>query len=241
MSDESLEAEVARVMAAEDAALDPRLEAYARGTLDETSRRELEARAATDPALAAALVLFAPLDERLLAATAARVDVAVQDRPTPTRRVWRRRAGAAAAAIAAGLLALVLSGRGDEAPLPGYTLRARTGDAMLRSSTAAGARVRADSMIEVVLVPDAAVEGPVVGALFVRRDGAWQRSGVPPERSEDGALRWRGTAQALTGSVEGSVALWPSVARREAELEPEGHAPLADGLPLELEIYPKVP
>jgi hypothetical protein len=241
VSDESLEAEVARVMAAEDTALDPRLEAYARGTLDEASRRELEARAALDPALAAALVLFAPLDERLLAATAARVEVAVPDRPAPTPRVWRRRAVAAAAAIAAGWLVLVLSGRGSEAPLPGYTLRARTGEAILRSSTVAGARVRADSVIEVVLVPEVVVDGPVLGALFVRREGAWRRSDVPPERSEDGAFRWRGTAQALTGSVEGAVALWPSVARREAELGPEGHAPVSDGLPLLIEIYPKVP
>ena len=107
MSDESLEAEVARVMAAEDNALDPRLEAYARGTLDEASRRELEARAASDPALAAALVLFAPLDERTLVAAAARVDVGVEERPAPARRVWRRRAVAAAAAIAAGWMVLV--------------------------------------------------------------------------------------------------------------------------------------
>lgn len=239
MSDESLEAEVARVMAAEDRALDPRLEAYARGTLDEASRLELEARAASDPALAEALVLFAPLDERALAAVAARADVRVADRSAPPRRMWRRRALAVASAIAAGWLVLLFMGRGDQGALPGYTLRVRAGEAVVRSSTVAGARVRADSMIEVVLVPDTAVEGTSVGALFVRHEGVWQRSALAPERSDDGALRWHGTAQAVTGVGEGTVALWPVVGRRDVDLAP-ARDPVA-GVPMMIEIYPKTP
>lgn len=217
--DDRVAQEVGRMMAEQDGGLDPELEAYARGVLAEDQRRALEARAARDPELAQALELFAPLAPAVLVRVAqaagpepvraplrAIAGDPARDR-APSRRPHRARrapifAGALVAMAASVAVGLWVSA---PAPLPAFTLAARAGDAQWRGASETGTQLRADSELELTLVPATPVHGALEGKLLVLRGDTVVDRGPATEVSSDGALRWRGPAGSLLGVDAGSV------------------------------------
>lgn len=209
MADDRLPKEVALLMAEQEQALDAELEAYAAGRLSKEAQAALLARAEADPQLAEALALYAPLSEATKDRIAERGMAEV--RVVPLRR----------APIIGGLLALaaaimigIFAMTDRYGPLPSYAVNAQVQDALYRSEDLPRApTVRADSRIELRLVPDQPAEGDVAGRLFLQDGAAIRIISASPEISPDGALRWRGTPSELLGVETGTVTVTMVVGR----------------------------
>ncbi len=210
MDDDQLPQALGEIMREQDRAQDPRLDRLARGEISDTERAELEAAAASDPALAAALALYAPLSPEVrgrLVETARR-----SARPPARLFTLPRLSGMAALAAAAVVAALALLPGAP--PLPSYALHARAGDAEWRGAEAPRSHaVRADSEIQLVLQPDHPVESTIEARLFVIAGGTSARSPASFEISRDGAVRWRGRADAIAPGRSGPVTLVAVVGR----------------------------
>lgn len=209
MADDRLPKEVAQRMAEQEQALDAELEAYAAGRLSPEAKGALEARAAADPMLAEALLLYAPLSdaskERITAAGLAEVKTVAFRRAPIIGSLL-----ALAAAITIGIFAMT----DRYAPLPAYAVNAQVQDALYRSEDLPRApTVRSDSRIELRLVPDQPAEGAVAGRLFVKDGSGVKVIAAAPEISPDGALRWRGTPSELLGVETGTVTVVMVVGR----------------------------
>lgn len=203
MADDPLLEKVARLMAEQDDAVDPELEAYAAGTLSREAEAALLARAEADPRLKEALALYAPLSPAVQGRIADAGLAEVRPRATARSTLWGGLL-AMAAAVALGLFAL--SDRA--APLPAYTVDAMVQDALYRADGGPRATtVRADSTIELRLVPAVPAEGDVAGRLFLLEPGEPRAIAARAEVSPDGAVRWRGTPEGLLGVATGTVSL----------------------------------
>ena len=209
-SEEDVLAAMADLIRAESANPDPRLERLARDELTEAETAQLYEDAARDPELARQVQLHAPMPdrvkERLYEVAAAGL------RPRRPRRWWWTGAGSLALAAAAASFFLMMA---SPASLPEYVFKAQGQDVMFRGAAGeAGASrtLRADSKLALILRPKVKVDD-VQGRLFVMANGVIRASSVVPEHSPDGAFRWRGTAEELTGLPAGEATLVAVVAR----------------------------
>jgi hypothetical protein len=208
--DEAMAKALGEIMMEQDERIDPRLELYAQGRLSADEKRELEERAKHDPLLAAALELHRPL------APAFKEQLKVTAMNAPRAKVLQLRKPAIAlmAAAAAAAVTFLLIDRQPEVA-PRYALVAKAGDAEWRGEVAAVAKkeTRADSEISLVLRPEKPVEGAIEASLFVVKDGQKARSPVAAEVSADGAARWIGRADELSGGRTGTVTLIAEIGR----------------------------
>jgi hypothetical protein len=194
-------------MKEEQQQLDPRLERLALGELSAEERRKLDEDAKSDPELASAIALYAPLSAESRARLAR--EVKAPARVIPLRRIVAAASIAAAAAVAGALWLQI-----DRGPVPRYALAARAGDVELRGEAPAPQErtLRADSMIEIVLAPEVPAD-EVDAKLYIREGGELVPSSASAQISEDGAVRWVGRAETLAGGRIGPVTFVAKVGR----------------------------
>ena len=223
---DDLPTRVAERFRAEEAAVDPRLERLAAGTLSAEAKVELEAAAARDPALAEQLRLYRPLSTALQAKLTLQ---AMGGGRRPAKVVPLRPAVWLIPLAMAALALLVLWPRGPAA-LPGYAGRVEGGDLVERGAAVPVASptraLSAGSLLTLELRPERPVEGPVAARAYVRSAArAWVAPGVP-EVDPGGAVRLRGRAGEVLGVVTGTVTVVLMVARPDAlPTPPEAFAP----------------
>ena len=236
-------AELAREeRAAETQNLDPRWDAMAAGTLDDTAIAELRALAETSPEHARAWEAFQPLGEdfqrRVLAqitpearseeaSTSAKAQEggevlawrpAAERRQTPRpARRWIR-AGWIPLAAAAAFAAFWLRPEAV-APLPEYDgrlsgVRAERSTTESPGEAAAATRLAPGSRLELVLAPATDVEGAIEVATWLWRDEALEPVELPHEVADSGAIRFSGQVGAEVDLPTGASTLVVAVARR---------------------------
>lgn len=214
-ADEALLGRLAATLREDDAAIDPRLDALCGGTISDADRAALEADAANDPALAAALEAFRPLDEahhaavtdRILGLASAKAPATSEpSRPavpliplTRARRSSMTTIVPVVGALAVAAAVALYVGRAGSPTLPGYELVV-AGDRALRGGDAAPepiAQLAPDSRFELVLRPSSATQAQVELRAFLVRGDAAQPWNVTPEISAEGAVRIQGRVDAL--------------------------------------------
>ena len=209
MSDDSLLRELRRVaredQELEKAELDGRWDAFAAGRLSTEEEEELRELAKESPEAAAAYEAFRPVgaDFRARVVEAARFQLAGSRRSAarplarPTQRAAdgprRQRWWLPSGALAAAALLLVVFWPRELPPLPPYGLELAGDVKTLRSSEAESPLERKvyvpGNRLRLVLMPSAAVDGPVTASAFVLAAGVPRRfDGPPAEVSEAGAV-----------------------------------------------------
>ena len=232
-NDDELVHALADFMQSQDVNRDLRLEQLAEGELNESEREGLETDAQDDEALAEAQLLFAPLSDGfrnrleadLLAGTSTarshlqpvpsepdREAPAPKNSSAPVARPsrWSRRAAVAAAVGAlAAAAAVPLLLRPAAVDLPPYALEFSAAEVVWRtgSSPQDGQPVSPEAVVSIILRPEREVGISIEGKLF-RTDAQTKVVDIQPERSPEGALRWRAPAAVLAGGRRsGSVTL----------------------------------
>ena len=192
-----------------ESAIDPRLERLAMGAMDSRERDALYVEASEDPELLRKIRFYEPISDLARERYAGRVLVLTKAVPSgAAKRMlnW----GCVGLALAASLLLFFF----PSASFPAYSISFYAGDSSMRGQALGETRsMHADSQVSIVFTPVTAVDGLVEGRLFIQRGGEWVRSVVGPEVSAAGAVRWRGTAQALSGVKMGSVEFLAIVGR----------------------------
>ena len=216
MSDDDFAKQIGELMHTEDESVDPRLSRIAAGTLSDEERRALEADAAHDPEIAAALALHEPLSPGVVKKLSATAVLASR----PPRRVSLIKRGGLiggllAAAIVAGVYLNLM--RGDTFdPLPAYRIETHQASEWRSSEAVDTPSLMADQLFAIIVRPASAVEPPVAGALWVMSGETVRRSPISPEISAEGALRWQGAARALSDGLVGPVIFVAVVGRPNA-------------------------
>jgi hypothetical protein len=203
----------------QEAEVDPRWDALARGELSAEELAELERQAEADPEIALRLELFRPLSNEARDRIANSVEPKAAVVPIESRRpLWQKAALVMAPLAAAAAIALMLLRPAPLAPLPGYTLSASGGESELRSpAPRPGPVVLApDASLTLVLRPATSVEGPVAARFFVEREGALEPLAVRAEQAEGGSLRLSAPARELFGTHTGDASLIAIVGRPAA-------------------------
>ncbi|MBN1205934.1 MAG: hypothetical protein JXB05_13540 [Myxococcaceae bacterium] len=206
-------------------ARDERWESLTEGTLSEADRRELERLAQQEPAAGEAYEAFRPLEEAARERIAARLERELaaepaREEPPPARVIplaSRRRlrvvAPAVAALAAAAAVLFVVFPRGGP-PLPGYGLSFSSEQGVRSGAPEQEVpRLGPGSLLELVLRPEQAVEGPVEVRAFLLRPGEARAWTPPMERSPEGAVRIRGPVEALLSVPPGEWTLAIAVGR----------------------------
>jgi len=195
---------------AEDPFADPRWDRLADGTITPQDKADLERLAAVPGPYQEAMRAFAPLSSEVKNEVARKIQGA-EVLPMRRRLVAAVVGLAAAAALA---IALVPS----DQPLPAYAMDLSGGMQAVRGSPDATAlpRFAPDTRFELVARPAARADGPIAAA------GVWVGNGVRVrwtpafERSDDGALRIRGTTRALLPLGPGQWTMMLAIGRPEA-------------------------
>jgi hypothetical protein len=136
---------------------------------------------------------------------------------------------AAALAIAAGVFLFV--GRKGGPALPAYELVVNAGDRDVRGADAAVTEVRTlgpDSKFELLLRPKTAVKD-VSARGFLVQNGVAKTWNVRPLSSDDGAVRFTGTARSLFGDLRGEVGVLVVVGQGTIGLTEEDAAKIYAG------------
>ncbi len=214
MKDDELLARVAEAVKQEEESVDPRLDAFAAGEIDEKAAREALSGAADADAVLAA---YRPLDQKTRHTIVERV---LADRPAARpRRVLALRLLLLGAPTAVAVAAIVFVALLPPGGLPDYSDELMAGDATVRgTATTASTRLHVDSRLEWVLRPASVSPGHIEVQTFLLKDGVATAWPVTAEISEQGSVRMVGTARSL-GVPAGELDLVAIVSRRGAAPE----------------------
>jgi hypothetical protein len=195
--------QTAQEIEAEDARFDERWDRLAEGELGDAEAAELAEESA------AAHELFQPLGsgfhdgvvKALRAQPGGGAAVSAEGTGEEKGKVlpFRRRAPylGGLLAAAAALFLLILGRPSEPVPLPEYRAELLGGARDVRSGAESPSRevplYRPGNQLEIVLRPEAAVEGEVAVRCFLDRDGDVRRWDVPAEISDRGSVRITGT------------------------------------------------
>jgi hypothetical protein len=209
MSDQLLKA-LAELEREEDQAVDPRLEALARGTIDPATRAELEATKSKDEVDAYTPVGDAA-QERFLAGAVAAFHGSTSSNVVVELAAKRRRkltSGLVVLAIAASVSMIFL--RPSSTSPPAYVLEISAGDRTLRSGDLPEnevPRFAPSSRIEVVLRPATAIEDELEARAFYAGPGEVRSLPKVVEKSDGGAFRFAGRVDEVLPGATGEIEL----------------------------------
>ncbi|MGZ5967349.1 MAG: hypothetical protein ACXWP4_06755 [Polyangiales bacterium] len=192
------------------------------GKVAREEREEEDRRIANDPALSR------PLDDIERAKIVAALPVPKARAKSRGFPAWIAPA-AAALAIAAGVFFFI--GRAGSPSLPPYELVVSAGDHDVRGADAAVAEVRTltpDSKFELLFRPATAVKD-VYARGFLVQNGVAKTWNVRPLTSDDGAVRFVGTARTLFPGMTGEVGVLVVVGRGTIGLSEEDAAKIFAG------------
>ena len=221
------------LMTAVDDPNSERLRRLAEGTLPEEESAQLRADAQRDPALAARLELYAPLDER----TMARLDeTAGATRTRRPRLGWTT----GAVALAAGLAGLFILGISAEDSVPvvaAHSVQVEGGLAsafrevqrdVLGSNDSGPLRLTfGEVALRWRVAPEVRTSAGTRLTVDARVDGAWRRMPWPIERTEAGVFLIEGTVAALFAGFDRADRLRFVVAPATVEVALSGPLPTA--------------
>lgn len=153
----------------------------------------------------------AQMAQRLLSlpTTAEATDEAPADGPMAQVVPLRRARWVIAPVLAVAAVMILLIFLRPPSPLP-YQLEVTGGDRVVRSAGPAAADIRElrpESVLEIVLRPSGAIDGPVALHAFVRKDAVVERWPVRSEISSTGAVRVRGRVSELLPGRIGDLEL----------------------------------
>ncbi len=239
MSDDDVAYQLGELMTEQEQQIDPRLERLALGELSDDELSALLRDAEQDEKLAEAVSLFRPLG----ADVQAKLTTTARASSSKVRRLpW---VGAGVGVVLAAAAAVVLFSTAGVESIPQYTFKAEAGDAIWRSEAKPKSRtLREDSEMSIVSQPARIASGEIDGALWVLTADRAVRSPVAPEVSVNGAVRWLGTARALSAGQTGPVKFVAFVGRANAFPEPDERGGVTSGngwqsFELSVEIQPR--
>ena len=195
--------------------IDPRLVALALGRIDQDELEELMDRAVREPEVQRAVEAFWPLDEQARQLSFERAQAALTDRrELPRRPHWSLMFLPTTVAVpTVAVLALIVIGLVQPAPLPAYDLEVRGGLRTVRSARRDHivGRLAPAAPLELVFRPAEAADGHARAALFQFGIHGLVRLDALPEVSDSGSVRWRGTIKSLLPGAHGAVELLVAV------------------------------